>query len=749
MSFLSENMRTFWISFPRSDYTTADAMLESSLLLTMSRQWGEASENILDSRPDPFSLEVYLENGQITFGFTARGHNIGAILGIIYQIYPEAEVREVPDYFQNLSETDHVAVANMTYKRSNLFGVKTYRVIEADPMHPFLNVLVERPKNVRMLFQMTSRTHFSVKSTYYGMELATWIHRFRSRFSPRYWVKKEAREHESQGIYQKVRGNLMWSNIHIGCVLDGSDGARSAQAIQQESRRHIEEVVGSWSILKDVHWNWFVMTNLRFGHEQLPRLWKRSVGKRRPNMQIAMAEQAALWHLPRRSDTFNFRTVHARKWGPPSDLPRPTEGSDITPVGKTHWRGTELPFGIPRNDRKRHLLLAGRSGVGKTPILQRLIQSDIVHGYGCALLAPGDEIFRDTLRSIPRERFDDVVIIDPTDIDYPASLNPLDFVPSQTRMQVTSEILSIFRRRFPQSWSAQVETVCMYLLVTLLGSKFTTILSMKRLLLDEAYRKSIVSQIEDVHVRAFWNGKFPAIERDASDDIVKPIIQMVDDFTAHDMIYHSLGQPFNAFDFREMIDTGKIILMKIPGGELGEANASVLGGMLVSRIFQAAMSRIDASIETRRDFYFYIDEFDEFATTSFAEILSESRKYGLNLTLATQSAGSLPESVRYSLFTNVVNILAFAASNEDVDHLVPELQPNVRRDDLVSLPPEEFYVKMSVQGVSQPIFSARLPQKRENNVEGSSEEVRNLSREKYCVPRAKAAEIIQQWGSVG
>ena len=749
MSFLSEERKTFWILFPRSEYFTSDAMVEASMVLTMSRKWGEASENILDSRPDPFSLEVYVENGEIAFGFTASGHNIAAILGIIYQIYPEAEVIEVPEYFEDVSEGSHVAVANMTYKRSNLFGVKTYRVIEADPMHPFLNVLVELPKHVRLLFQMTSRTHYSVKGTYYGLEIATWIHWFRSRFSPRYWVKREVREREAQGIHEKIRGNLMWSNIHIGCVIDGSETKGNPSAIREEQKRYIQSVVGSWSILKDVHWNWFVMTHLKYGYDQLERLRKRTVGKRRPNMQIAMAEQAALWHLPGVNEALHFKTVKSRKWGPPPDLPSPLDSGEVTPVGETNWRGIRQDFGIFREDRKRHLLLAGGAGVGKTPVLKRLIQNDIEKGFGCALLVPDAALFEDVLNIVPDSRVEDVVIIDPTDIDYPASLNPLDYVPSPTRMQVASEIIDIFRRRFPRSWSVPVENVLMHLVVTLLGTKFTTILSMKRLLVDEAYRASIVSQVEDLHVKAFWNGTFPEIVRESYEQVVAPIVQMVEDFTAHDMIYHTLGQPFNAFDFREIVDEQKILLMKIPGRDLGEANASVLGGMLLSRIFQAAMSRIDVSIVGRKDFYLYIDEFDQFATTSFAEILSESRKYGLNLTLATQTLGALPESVRYSLFTNVVNVFAFATSTEDSSLLEPEFQPNVKQEDLSSQAPEEFYVKTSVYGISQPIFSARLsPKTSEVKADGAKAALAH-SREKYCVPRAKAGEIIKQWGAVG
>ncbi|MCB0331090.1 MAG: type IV secretory system conjugative DNA transfer family protein [Bdellovibrionales bacterium] len=748
MGYISEDRKTFRIGFPRTPYSTADAIIETHFRMTMSHQWSEASQNILDSRPDPYALEIYYSNGVLQFGFTARGHNIAAISAIVHQIYPEAHIEEIPDHFTDLPQTSHVAVANMTYRRWNIFPVQSYRAISADPMAPFMNSLVELPSNVRVVFQMTSRTHYSVKETYFGFEFKTWLHKLRTLFRPKAWLKREIWKNEATGIDQKVRGNLMWSNIIIAAVLDDPDQQVSPKAAEAELGRHIQTLVTSYNILKKVDWNWFIVSNLRYGHDQLKRLWARKTGKRRPNMQMSMNEQAAIWHLPRKGEIIKFYSVPARKWPPPPKLPDLNQKEEVSVIGETLWRGHSYPFGIHREDRRRHLLITGRGGTGKSPMLRTLIRSDIDNGYGCGLLAPTAELFQAILQLVPAHRVKDVVIIDPTDIDYPASLNPFDLIEEKTRMQVASGMIELFRRRFPKMWSAEVELLMLYCVLTLLSTKFTTVLSIKRMILNEEYRESLVETLEDRNVQNFWRATFPSLRDEMADSVIKPLIRIVDEFTSSDMLYHCLGQPFNTFNFREIIDGGKILLVKVPSKELGEANAAVLGGMVISRIFQAAMSRTDTPYEKRKDFYFYIDEFEEFATESFEEILSESRKYGLNLTLSTQALNQLPPEVKGTVFTNVVNLISFAVTNEDAPILEAEFSPLVKKLDLLGLAPGEFYVKMSVQSSAQPLFSGRLLPRDEED-RGYADEALQSSRERYCVPREKAVEIIKEWGSFG
>ncbi|MCI5065563.1 type IV secretion system DNA-binding domain-containing protein [bacterium] len=743
--------KTFRIAFPRVDYTSADAIYETHFRMTMSHQWSETSQNMMDSRPDPYSLEIYCENGEIQFCYTARGHNITTLTSIVHLIYPDAIVEEIPDHFTDLPESSHVAVANMTYKRANIFPVLSYRAIKADPLHPFLNTLIEMPPNVRALFQMTSRTHFSVQGTYYGFEISTWWHRFKTLFRPKAWFKREVRQNEAEGIDEKSRANLMWASVHLAVVIDDPEGELAPNVAQSQMKRHLSDLVGGFSILKKIDWNWFVLSKVGYGRQQLSRLWERKVRKRRPWMQMSMNEQAAMWHLPRRNESISMYSVRARKWSAPPKLPDLRDGERVSPVGMTDWRGQSYPFGIHREDRRRHLLICGRSGVGKTRMLQTLLRSDVEQGYGCGLIAPSSELVEEVLALLPAHRVKDVVIIDPTDIDFPASLNPFDRVEEGTRMQVATGMLELFRRRFSKSWSSEIELVLLYLFLTLLSTKFTTVLALKRMLLNESYREGVVESLEDKNVIVFWRGIFPRLLEDGEERVLKPIIQMVEDFTASEMLYHCLGQPFNTFQFREILDEGKILLVKIPARELGAANAALLGGMVMSRIFQAAMSRADTPLEERRDFSLYIDEFDEFATESFEEVLSESRKYGLNLTLSSQSLSTLPPRVKGTLFTNIVNLISFALTEEDAPIVASELQPLVAKRDLIGLSKGNFYMKMSVESEAQPVFSGKLFSAEDLAVEdrGYGDEARALSRSHYCVPREKAVEIIREWGSFG
>ena len=376
------------------------------------------------------------------------------------------------------------------------------------------------------------------------------------------------------------------------------------------------------------------------------------------------------------------------------------------------------------------------------------MKSDIDAGFGCGLIAPSAELFNDILKLVPAKRVKDVVVIDPTDIDFPASLNPFAIIEEKTRMQVATGMIELFRRRFPRMWSSKVELLMLYLVLTLLSTKYTTVLSISRLLKDDEYRASVIETLEDINVKQFWLGLFPKVRERLHDEVIQPVIQLVEDFTASEMLHHSLGQPFNTFDFRELIDQNKILLIKVPSKELGAANAGVLGGMVISRIFQAAMSRGDVPQAERKDFYLYIDEFEEFATESFEEILSESRKYGLNLTLSTQALNSLPDQIRNTVFTNVVNLISFAVTNEDAPTLAQEFKPLVNESDLTGASPGEFYVKMASQSEAQPVFSGRLLPREEID-RGYAEEALQQSREKYCVPREKAIQIIKEWGAFG
>jgi hypothetical protein len=410
----------------------------------------------------------------------------------------------------------------------------------------------------------------------------------------------------------------------------------------------------------------------------------------------------------------------------------------------TDFHNSFVPFGILREDRRRHLYTVGKSGVGKSKLLELLILNDIRTGKGVGVLDPHGDLVDNILRIIPKERIKDVVLFDPADEQFPIAFNPLEKVPSQLKMRVTIGFLEIFKKLFGTNWTERLEHVLRYTVLALLDSPNTTVLSILKMLSDKNYRQYIVRNIEDDVVKNFWVNEFAGWSEKFDAEAITPLLNKVGQFVATNMIRNIVGQPENKLDFRNIMDDGKILLMKVSKGMLGEENAGLLGAMAVTKIYQAAMSRADTPEENRRDFYFYVDEFHNFATDTFDEILSEARKYRLNITLAHQFMGQLSERIKKTIFGNVGTILSFRVGAEDAAILANEYDPIFTPRDIINLGVRDFYCKMSIRGDISQAFSGRtlemqFPQ--ENFVA----ECMDHSRSMYCRPVDEVQRVISSW----
>ncbi len=418
--------------------------------------------------------------------------------------------------------------------------------------------------------------------------------------------------------------------------------------------------------------------------------------------------------------------------------------SDITLFAKTNFRNVWKLFGIKTDDRRRHMYVIGKTGMGKSTLIENMVVQDIKAGRGLALVDPHGDTVEKMLNFIPSHRVNDVIYLNPADFDFPIAFNVLEAVSPTQRHLVASGLIAVFKKIWVDSWGPRLEYVLRNTILALLEYPGSTLLGVTRLLVDKKYRDKVVAKITDPIVRAFWVDEFNAYSNQFRTEAISPIQNKVGQFLSSSIIRNIVGQPKSTVDMREVIDGGKILLLNLAKGRIGEDNSALLGAMLITKLQLAAMSRIDVPEEQRRDFYLYVDEFQNFATESFANILSEARKYRLNLIVAHQYIEQLDEKVQAAVFGNVGSIILFRVGAADAETLVTEFEPTFAETDLVNLTKFDIYLKLMIDGVASDPFSATtLPPL--SGPEGKADTVIAVSRERYAKPRALVEEKIWRW----
>jgi len=547
----------------------------------------------------------------------------------------------------------------------------------------------------------------------------------------KYWFKKNTSSTFAQKFQEKLSGRLFRTNIRVLAL---------SSAPQADASVRLTSVIGALSNFNDLDLN-----QLTFQTKRIP-LIIRAIQQRylSGGYLLATKELATFFHLPAETEVPNILHVLSKKEAPPKNLPTQKDDKEIAFFGATNFRGQSTPFGIKYADRRRHLYVVGKSGSGKSKLLELLIANDINSGRGVGVLDPHGDLVDNVLKIIPKHRLKDVVIFDPSDLNFPASFNPLEQVPEALKMRVTIGFIEIFKKLFGTNWSPRLEHVLRYTTLALLDSPGTTVLSILKMLSNKNYRQMIVRNIKDNVVKNFWVNEFAGWSERFDSEAITPLLNKVGQFVATNMIRNIVGQPTSRFDFRKMMDEKKIILMKVSKGILGEENASLLGAIAVTKIYQAAMSRADTPEEQRTDFYFYVDEFQNFATDTFGEILSEARKYRLNLTIANQFLGQLEVPIRKTVFGNVGSMISFRLGAEDASIMATEFNPRFTARDIINLGVRDFCLKMTIDGEIREAFSGKtlpmtFPEKE------YIKECIDFSRATYARPLAEVIEILQQW----
>lgn len=556
-------------------------------------------------------------------------------------------------------------------------------------------------------------------------------------------ARNHDREDSVTGAADKLNRLLFRANLRVSVI--------APAVLEAEARAKVEEIASSFRPFSLPGSNGFAIVRVTKGTALPP-----SDFTRRPFL-LSAEEIATLWHVPNiMVKTPNMDWVVSKKLEPPVNLPveNVTDAPEnLTVLGESVFQGQRLRFGIRPDDRRRHIYVIGKTGMGKSTILENMIYSDVVGGKGIAVIDPHGDLIEACLRFIPKHRTNDVVLFEPFDKDYAVSFNMFEVQNPEQKPLIASGMMSIFTKMWPEAFSGRMEYILRNTLIALLDNEGTTMLGILRMFADDAYRKKIVANCTEPVVKTFWEVEYPSWSDKYRTEAVAAIQNKIGQLLTTPIIRNIVGQVKSTLDIRHAMDTGKIVLVNLSKGKLGEDTSAFLGSMLVTKFQIDAMSRADVPEKDRRDFYLYVDEFQNFATKSFATILSEARKYRLALTIAHQYVGQLTlqggdTALRDAVFGNVGSMVSFQVGSDDAEDLSQQFEEMVSVKDILSLPKYHAYVRLMIDGIpSKPFSVSTLPPPKIEQDAGRVDQLRALSRERYAEKKSVVEERIMRWAA--
>jgi hypothetical protein len=551
--------------------------------------------------------------------------------------------------------------------------------------------------------------------------------------------RSHERETSTSAAMDKVVKLLYEANIRIMYLPKKKDF--------ETAKIKLREIAGSFKQFNIPQLNGFKISKYIKGREALERYRHRVIDD---SFVLNVEELATVYHLPNMSvATPNIYWVKSRKLEPPTELPVVgKEEEELTTLGKTNFRGIRKKFGIKVTDRQRHVYIIGKTGMGKTTLLENMIFSDIKAGKGVGVIDPHGDLADAVLNYIPADRTNDVIVFDPSDRDFPIAFNMLESADPALNTIIASGLVGIFKKIYAESWGPRLEHILRNTIISLLEYPNTTMLGITRMLQDRDFRRKVVRKLEDPVVKAFWEKEFEVMQDRFRVEAISPILNKVGQFLSSPVIRNIVGQPKSTIDLRFAMDRGKIIIVNLSKGKIGEDNSKLLGAMLVTKFQIDAMSRANIPEAERKNFYLYVDEFQNFATESFATILSEARKYKLNLTMANQYIAQMPDEVRDAVFGNVGTVLSFQIGFDDAEYISQQYGEEALPADLVNLSKYTAYTKLLVDGMPSKTFSLdTLPPPEFDAEEGRRDKILKVVRERYTNKRELVEDKIKRWSS--
>ncbi len=683
------------------------------------------------------SFEIASVNGQIRFYVWVPTALRSFVEGQIYSQYPTVQIHEAEeDYVSHERQHSVIYTGELTLTDSEFLPIKTFQSFEVDPLAGITGTLAKLESTGEELWiqvlvrPIADEWHKSSES---------WVKTVKSGGSP-FSFLSDGKGFDAKWIFGLLEA--LWRPPEQGVGGGGSSkpelSERSKTRVSEAEKKatklgyrvkirmaylgesqvnaklQLQALVGTFKQYNSTNLNGFKVSGTSFKKEDLEKYRARLFADR--GYVLNIEEVASVFHLPHTNvETPNIVWASAKTAEPPSKLPILT-GDDsidenISAFGLTNFRGITHQFGMLRSDRSRHVYIIGQTGAGKSGLLELFALSDVYHNQGYAIIDPHGDFAINNMKFIPPNRIKDVVYFNPADTANPLGFNPLEVIDENLKSNISSEVIGVLERMFSNSWGPRLEYILRYTILALLDRPETTMLDITRMLTDKKFRKETLSYCRDTVVLQFWNTEFNSWTEKFQAEAIAPILNKVGAFTANPVIRNIIGQPKSTFNIRQMMDEGKILVVNLSKGLLGEDNSSVLGAFLVTKIQLAAMSRSDIpKIEDRRPFYLYVDEFQNFATDSFATILSEARKYGLNLTVANQYISQMTDTVRGAVFGNVGTMISFRVSADDAPILSKQFEPQFEPGDLLQMANRNFVVNMVINGEKAPAFSARTLQ---------------------------------------
>lgn len=721
---------------------------------------------LLRGRQDIFSLELVAHQGLISFYVVVPRYLQAYMEEQIHAQFPKAHIEEVPDY-NIFTPESKAAATTLVFRKPYIFPIKTYRLLDVDPLSSLTNVLSKTGPGEGICIQYVCR---SAKAQWHnwGARAARKIHEgktvkeaigysgligFLTGFYRLFFPKKKneletgpnpvsAKDEEiAKSLEEKTsRAGL---DVNIRIVVSGQT--------QERARTILKNIVDSFSQYTLYEYGNGFKRDDPFNKDKLIRKYIYRLFDERKKIILNTEEIASLYHFPLTiTQTPNIRWLEARKGPVPVNLPK--EGILL---GENVYRGVKTPVRIKREDRRRHVYIIGMTGTGKSVLMQEMAKQDIKNGEGVCVVDPHGSLIEEIIPSIPKERAEDVIIFDPSDTERPVGLNMLEAQNEEEADFAVQEMIAIFYKLFPPEMIGPMfEHNMRNVMLTLIADKEYpgTIADIPRMFTDKKFQEYKLSKLTDPVVRSFWEKEMAKTSDFHKSEMLGYLISKVGRFVENQMMRNIIGQSKSGFNFREVMDKQKILLVNLSKGKTGEVNSSLLGLIIVSKLQMAALARANIPESERNDFYLYVDEFQNFITDSIATILSEARKYKLNLTVAHQYINQLVEKgdpkIRDAVLGNIGTLISFRIGVEDAEIIARQLAPVFSEYDLANIPRFNAYVRLLVDNSATRAFNISTYPPSAGDP-ALAEKIKSLSRMKYGRARAEIHQEILERTRLG
>ncbi len=676
---------------------------------------------------ESLSFEIVVENQSIYFQAYVPVRLITYFKSILVSSYPEIVIAEIEydalDSYINHEPTHDTGaplffeMGSMRLKKAEYLPLKTYKDFhDVDPLAPILSTLSKLDEHDKVVLQYTI-----------SKDGEGW-----KRSAPGNSTTLEVDNNES-GLKIKNNKKLQSQSVKASIRL------AIASIDKERSRNLLENLASAFDAVSASEGNLLVLRKTYLLKKRFLKHMKERSFKASPSFHLSLEEMATLMHMPNEK----LSTIPNILWGknllgePPEDLPIVTRDMDselkgeINPFARTHYKNKDVIYGLKRSDRRRHMYVIGKTGTGKSTLLSNMAINDLKNDEGMCVIDPHGDLVESLLNFIPKRRINDVIYFDPSDTKRTVKLNLFEGENVVHRELIASGIVSVFKKLYGYSWGPRLEYILRNALLTLLKTDNARLSDVLDLLTNPKFRANIVDKLEDPILKSFWVDEYNKMQERQRTEAIASILNKVGQFVSSPMVRNIVNARKSSFSIDEAMNQGKIILVNLSQGKLGEDNATLLGSMLITKIQLAAMGRVSVPEEERRDFYLYVDEFQNFATDSFNKILSEARKYRLNLILANQYIAQIPEEVQKAIFGNCGSMMSFVMGAEDAQVFTKEFGDKYTPEDLVSLSRYQVINKLSIDNVvSKPFPAITLGPAMSSN--SNKDKVITVSRERYA-----------------